>query len=37
MDKELTKSMKIWSPRNKQIYPTLQTVNDNTIKHKCTL
>ena len=26
MDKTLKKSMKIWSPRNEQTYPTLQTV-----------
>ena len=34
MDKKLTKSTKIWSPQNKQTYPTVQTVTDNTIKHK---
>ena len=34
MDKKLTKSAKIWSLWNKQIYPTVQTVIDNTIKQK---
>ena len=29
--KKLTKYTKIWSPRNKQIYPTVQTVTDNTV------
>ena len=37
IDKKVTKSTKIWSPRNKQIYLTVQTVTDNTLKHKCTL
>ena len=37
MDKKLTKSTKIQSPHNKQTYPTVQTVTDNTIKHKNTL
>ena len=36
MDKKLTKSTNIQSPQNKQIYPTVQTVIDNTIKHKRT-
>ena len=34
MDKKLTKSTKIWSLRNEQTYPTVQTVTDNIIKHK---
>ena len=34
MDKKLTKSTKVWSLRNEQTYPTVQTVTDNTIKHK---
>ena len=33
MDKKQTKSTKIWSPQNKQTYPTEQIVTDNTIKH----
>ena len=33
MDKKQTKSTKIWSPQNKQTYPTEQTVTNNTIKH----
>ena len=37
MDKKLTKYTKIWSPQKKQTYPTVQTVTDNTIKHKHTL
>ena len=32
MDKKLTKYTKIWFPQNKQTYPTVQTVTDNTIK-----
>ena len=31
MDKKLAKSIKIWSLRNEQTHPTLQTVTDNTI------
>ena len=31
MDKKVTKSTKMWSPQNTQIYPTVQ---DNTTKHK---
>ena len=31
MDKRLTKYKKIWFPQNKQTYPTLQIVIDNTI------
>ena len=34
MDKKLTKSTKNWSLWNEQTYPTIQTVTDNTIKHK---
>ena len=34
MDKKLTKSTKIWSPQNEQTYLTVQTITDNTIKHK---
>ena len=37
MDKKLTKSTKILSLRNKQTYPTVQTVTDNIITHKHTL
>ena len=37
MDKKLAKSMEIWSPWNKQKYPTVQTVTDSTIKDKYTL
>ena len=37
MDKKLTKYTKIRSPQNKQTYHTVQTVTDNTIKHKHTL
>ena len=37
MGKKLTKSTKISSPQNKQIYPTVQVVTDNRIKHKHTL
>ena len=37
MDKKLTKSIKIWLLRNKQTYPTVQIVTDNTIMHKHTL
>ena len=37
MDNKLTKSTKILSLRNKQTYPTVQTVIDNTITHKHTL
>ena len=37
MDKKLMKSTKIWFLRNEQTYPTVQTVTDNTIKHKHTL
>ena len=33
MDKKLTKSKKI-DPHEKQLYLTVQTVTDNTIKHK---
>ena len=32
MYKKLTKTTKIWSPQNMQIYPTVQAVTDNTIK-----
>ena len=34
MDKKLTKYTKIWSPQNKQTYLIVQTVIDNTLKHK---
>ena len=34
MVKKLTKYTKIWSPQNKQIYPTVHTGTDYTIKHK---
>ena len=34
MDKKVIKSMKIWSPQNEQTYLTVQTITDNTIKHK---
>ena len=34
MDKKLTKSL---SRQNEQTYPTVQTVTDNTTKHKHTL
>ena len=34
MDKKLTKYTEIWSSQNKQTYPTVPTVTDNTIKHK---
>ena len=37
MDKKLTKYTKTWSPQNIQTYPTVQTIIDNTIKHKHTL
>ena len=37
MDKKLTKYMEILSPQNKQTYPTVQTITNNTIKHKHTL
>ena len=37
MDNILTKSVKILFPRSEQTYPTVQTVTDNTIKHKHTL
>ena len=37
MDKKLTKSTKIWSTTNKQIESAVQTVIDNTLKHKRTL
>ena len=37
MDKKLTKYTKIWSPQNKQTYPTVQTIIDSTIKLKHTL
>ena len=37
MDKKLTQSTKILPPRNEQTYPTVQTVTDNTTKHKHTL
>ena len=37
MDKKLRKSTKILPHNIKQIYPTVQTVTDNTIKHKITL
>ena len=36
MDKKLTKSMK-FDPYEMKKYPTVQTVTDNTIKHKHTL
>ena len=36
MDKKLTKSMKIWSPQNKQAYHTVQTVTDSTINTNIT-
>ena len=37
MNKKVTKSTKIWTLRNKQTYPTVQTVTDNTITYKHTL
>ena len=37
MDKKLTKSTKYDAHKNEQTYSTVQTVTDNTIKHKHTL
>ena len=37
MDKKLTNTQKFDLPQNKQIYPTVQTLTDNTIKHKHTV
>ena len=37
MDKKVTKSMKILTLHNKQIYPIVQIVTDNTITYKHTL
>ena len=38
MDKKLTKSTKFdFHARSEQTYPTVQTVTDNTVKHKHTL
>ena len=37
MDKKLTKFTKIFDNHEKQMYPTVQTVTDNTMKHKRTL
>ena len=37
MDKKLTKYTKTWTPQNMQTCPTVQTIFDNTIKHKHTL
>ena len=37
MDEKLTKSAKIWSLKNEQTYPTVQTFIHSKIRHEDTL